>query len=56
VPPGDAAALAQAIEELLGLPVERRAAMGRAGRAFVVEHCSVRRETERLASLIAAAR
>jgi colanic acid/amylovoran biosynthesis glycosyltransferase len=54
VPPGDAAALAAAIEELLALPAERRAAMGRAGRAFVVEHCSLRRETERLASLIAA--
>jgi glycosyltransferase involved in cell wall biosynthesis len=56
VPPGDPVALAQAIEELLALPGERRAAMGRAGRAFVVEHCSLRLETERLASLIAAAR
>jgi colanic acid/amylovoran biosynthesis glycosyltransferase len=55
-PPGDAAALAQAIEELLALPAEGRAAMGRAGRAFVVEHCSLRLETERLASLIAGAR
>ena len=44
VPPGDAAALARAIEELLTLPVERRAAMGRAGRAFV-SACSVRRKT-----------
>jgi glycosyltransferase involved in cell wall biosynthesis len=54
VPPGDAAALAAAIEELLALPAERREEMGRAGRAFVTEHCSLRRETERLAEMIAA--
>ena len=29
-----------------------RAAMGRAGRAFVLEHCDVDREAERLAELI----
>jgi glycosyltransferase involved in cell wall biosynthesis len=54
VPPGDAAALASAIEELLALPPARREEMGRAGRAFVTEHCSLRRETERLAEMIAA--
>jgi colanic acid/amylovoran biosynthesis glycosyltransferase len=55
VPPGDAQALAGAIEELLAVPVERRAEMGRAGRAFVLRECSLQRETERLAELIAAA-
>jgi len=54
VPPGDAAALASAIAELLALPVEQRAEMGRAGRAFVAEHCDLRRGTERLAEMIAA--
>ncbi len=55
VPPGDSAALAEAIRELLELPPERRAAMGRAGRAFVLEHCSLRGESGRLAALVAAA-
>jgi glycosyltransferase involved in cell wall biosynthesis len=55
VPPGDAAALADAIRELLALPVEQRAAMGRAGREFVLEHCSLSGESRRLAALIAAA-
>jgi glycosyltransferase involved in cell wall biosynthesis len=50
--PGDADALAEAIDELLALPVETRAAMGRAARAFVLEHCSVERETARLVELI----
>jgi glycosyltransferase involved in cell wall biosynthesis len=52
VPPGDAAALARAIDELLALPVDRRAEMGRAGRAFVLEHCDVDREAAKLARLI----
>ena len=52
VPPGDPDALAAAIEELLALPPERRAEMGRAGRAWVCEHCDVRRETAKLAALI----
>ncbi|MGZ4202499.1 MAG: glycosyltransferase, partial [Thermoleophilaceae bacterium] len=55
VPPGAPAALADAIRELLELPPERRAAMGRAGRAFVLEHCSLRGESGRLAALVAAA-
>jgi glycosyltransferase involved in cell wall biosynthesis len=53
VRPGDAAALAAALDELLSLPAGDRAAMGRAGRAFVAEHCDVRRESGRLAELIA---
>jgi glycosyltransferase involved in cell wall biosynthesis len=52
VPPCDSAALAEAIRELLQLPRERRAEMGRAGREFVLECCDVRRETERLVELI----
>jgi glycosyltransferase involved in cell wall biosynthesis len=54
VPPGDPAALAAALAELLRLPLEVRAAMGRAGRAFVLSECSLERETARLAELIAA--
>jgi colanic acid/amylovoran biosynthesis glycosyltransferase len=52
VPPGDARALAGAIAELLALPEAERAAMGRAGRAHVLEAASVHRETEKLAGLI----
>jgi colanic acid/amylovoran biosynthesis glycosyltransferase len=55
VPPGDPQALADAIDELLALPPEERIAMGRAGRAFVLEECSLERETARLADMIAAA-
>jgi glycosyltransferase involved in cell wall biosynthesis len=53
VPPGDAAALAGALDDLLSLPPAERAAMGRAGRRFVAEHCNVHTETARLADLIA---
>ena len=52
VPPHDPAALARALKELLDLPPARRAAMGRAGRAWVAEHCDVRRETAKLAELL----
>ena len=52
VPPGDPRALAAAIDELLALTAAQRAAMGRAGRAFVLEHCDVTRETAKLAALI----
>jgi glycosyltransferase involved in cell wall biosynthesis len=55
VPPGDPGALATAIGGLLSLPAEQRAAMGRAGREHVLEMASVRRETEKLAELIARA-
>jgi glycosyltransferase involved in cell wall biosynthesis len=54
VPPGDAAALAAALDELLSLPAGERAAMGRAGRAFVAEHCNVHTETVRLARMLTA--
>ena len=46
VPPEDAAALAAAIDALLDQP-ERRRAMGRAGRARVLEHFTWRRAAER---------
>ena len=36
-PPGDAEALAACLDEALGLPPEDRAAIGRAGRAWVVK-------------------
>lgn len=52
VPPGEGAALADAIEELLALPPARRAEMGAAGRAFVAEHHDLHRQTERLVALI----
>ena len=52
VPPGSPPELAAAIVELLALPGDERAAMGAAGRAFVLEHCDVRREADRLAELI----
>jgi AhpD family alkylhydroperoxidase len=54
--PGDAAALATAIDELLALPPERRVEMGRAGREFVLTTCDVDRETAKLARLIDEAR
>jgi colanic acid/amylovoran biosynthesis glycosyltransferase len=53
VPPGDPDALRAALEEVLALPVEERAAAGAAGRAWVLEHADVQRETARLAALIA---
>jgi len=53
VPPGDSAALAAALRELLLLDVAARAEMGRAGREFVVEFADVHRETARLAELLA---
>jgi glycosyltransferase involved in cell wall biosynthesis len=46
VPPEDAAALAAAIDALLDQP-ERRRALGRAGRARVLEHFTWRRAAER---------
>jgi colanic acid/amylovoran biosynthesis glycosyltransferase len=54
VPPGDPDALRGALEEVLALPAEERAAAGAAGRAWVLEHADVHRETARLAELIAA--
>jgi colanic acid/amylovoran biosynthesis glycosyltransferase len=56
VAPGDPDALAAGIEELLALSVEERAAMGRAGREFVLECCDVEREAARLLELVDGAR
>ena len=52
VPPGDAAALARALAELLALEPEERREMGRAGRSWVEEHANVHRETARLSELL----
>src|SRR5207248_7896479 len=41
VPPGDAEALAEAIDQLLSLPSRQRAEMGREGRAWVERHANV---------------
>ena len=53
VPPGDSAAIAAAIAELLEIPPERRAEMGRAGRAWVARGWNLYREADKLAALIA---
>lgn len=55
VSPGDPAALADALRELLALAPEQRAELGRAGRQHVLAAASLSRETARLAELIAAA-
>jgi glycosyltransferase involved in cell wall biosynthesis len=52
VPPHDPAALAEGLRSVLALPVEQRMAMGRAGRAFVVEHCNIDTEARKLLALI----
>lgn len=52
VPPGDPAALARAIAELIELPADVRRGMGRAGRAWVLEHADPDREAAKLAELI----
>ena len=52
VPPRDAAALADAIRDLLALPVAERAEMGRRGREFVSRRFSVRGEAQKLIGLI----
>jgi glycosyltransferase involved in cell wall biosynthesis len=53
VRPGDADGLRAALEEVLALAPAQRAAAGAAGRAWVLEHADVHRETARLAALIA---
>lgn len=53
VAPRDAEALAEALIDLHERPVAEREALGRAGRAFVAEHCDLRTETERLHRLFA---
>jgi glycosyltransferase involved in cell wall biosynthesis len=52
VAPHDPDALARALRAELDRPVAERAARGRAGRAFVLEHCSLRGQAERLSTLI----
>jgi glycosyltransferase involved in cell wall biosynthesis len=52
VPPADPKALAGALAELLALSTEQRAAMGRAGREWVIEHASLQVETARLSALV----
>ena len=52
VPPGDPAALGEAICELLALPAAERAAMGARGREFVVGHFSVADEARKLSALL----
>lgn len=42
VPPGDAAALARAVQRLADLPAEQRAELGRRGRSYYEEHLSER--------------
>jgi colanic acid/amylovoran biosynthesis glycosyltransferase len=56
VPPGDPVALAQALEEILALDPAERAAMGAAGRRFVVENCNVWHETRKLVTLFQTAK
>ncbi len=55
VAPGDPEALAAAIEELLALPVARRAEMGASGRKWVLEHASLGSQTKIVSDLIEAA-
>jgi colanic acid/amylovoran biosynthesis glycosyltransferase len=56
VTPGDAGGLAEALAEVLALSPDERAAMGRRGREWVLQHCDVEREAERLALLVCGAR
>ncbi len=51
-PPGDAPALAAALEAALALPAGERAAAGAAARAWVREHADVGAETAAMATLI----
>jgi glycosyltransferase involved in cell wall biosynthesis/GT2 family glycosyltransferase len=52
VRPGDAASLAAAIEEILGLPADQRAALGRAGRQWVIRNATLELQAARVRELI----
>lgn len=52
-PAGDAAALAAALEELLDLTADERAAAGRAGREWILRHRDPATEARKVARLIA---
>lgn len=52
VPPGDAAALAAALDDVLSLPPEDRRVKGREARAWVAQHANVETETARLLELM----
>lgn len=54
VAPGDPAALADALSELLALSAQERAAMGRAGREHVLRACSLAGQAARMLELITA--
>ena len=54
VPPGDAAALAQAVQWLAGLPAGERERLGAAARARAQERFSLRQQATRLASVFSA--
>lgn len=51
VPPGDAAALADAIAEIASMPAARRRAMGECGRRFVREHWNGDKDVHRLLAI-----
>jgi len=52
VAPADPQALADAIRELLALAPDQRAAMGKAGRTFVLQHANQQHETQKLLRLV----
>jgi colanic acid/amylovoran biosynthesis glycosyltransferase len=54
VAPGDPAALAAALADVLSRSQHERAAMGRAGRAHVLTHANLMIETRRLSGLVTA--
>jgi len=56
VPPGDAAAIAGALDDILGRPREERVEMGRAGREFVVQTRDLAASARHLTELMAQVR
>jgi glycosyltransferase involved in cell wall biosynthesis len=51
VPAGDVDALVEAMKQALEIPVDRLQAMGRAGRARVLERHNIKTEVAKLAEL-----